>query len=137
MALFLPMLAAGGGKQTIRVQGLPNDAVLDPQSIAEQRVVARFQQKFPDIEVLPAEGLRIATMNPEATTIMMIAGGIAPDVIRMQFRSSDSFIRQGIAAPLDSFVAEAAAAGDDVLSRVPPRILPVIQKAAPEGGLRV
>lgn len=121
------------GAVTLRVQGLPNDAATDPTSMAEQRVVAAFRKAHPNINVEPAEGLKIATLNSEASTIMMIAGGIAPDVIRMNFRSSDTYIRQGIVTPLDPFLKEAKEAGADILASLPPQVLPVIRKSQSDG----
>ncbi len=136
--VFLLFGFAGSGyakkpKLVLKVQGLPNEASTDPVSIAEQRVVARFQQLHPEIEIQGAEGLRVENMNSEATTMMMIAGGVAPDLIRMNFRSSDTYIRQGIAAPLDELLQEAATNGDDILASVPPQIMPVLRKQGLDG----
>lgn len=126
-----PLASAGADKGpitvTLRVQGLPNDAATDPASIAEQKVVAAFLAAHPDIAVVPAEGLKITSLNSEASTILMIAGGIAPDVIRMNFRSSDTYIRQGIVTPLNEFLDLDPAP----LSIVPSQVLPVIQKSNP------
>ncbi len=139
--LLFALLLFGGGAPlrasepalVLKVQGLPNDSATDPASMAEQRVVSAFRQRHPGIEIRGAEGLRVENMNSEAMTMMMIAGGIAPDIIRMNFRSSDTYIRQGIAAPLDAFLKEAASAGDDILATVPPQILPVLRKSGPDG----
>jgi len=117
----------------LMVQGLPNEASTDPASVAEQQVVARFQQKHPGIQIQGSEGLRIQNMNVEATTMMMIAGGIAPDIIRMNLRSSDTYIQQGITAPLDSFIEEDREKGVDILGGVLPQFLPVVRKVGPEG----
>lgn len=103
----------------LRVQGLPSYASTLPADVAMQRIVAAFSAKYPDVQVIPAEGISIETLNAEATTIMMVAGGIAPDVIRMNFRSMDSFVQQGIVAPLDPFLAKDATSG-----RVSKSILP-------------
>jgi len=127
---------AEGEIVTIRVQGAPNAANTDPASIAEQKVVAAFREKYPNVRVVSAEGLKIQSMNPEATTIMMIAGGIAPDVIRMQFRSSDSFIQQGIVEPLDEYIARAPN-GKELLDKFNPKILPVIRRKGPDGQVHV
>ncbi len=129
LACCFAMLADASETVVLRVQGLPNDAAADPASLAEQNVVARFRELHPGIEVQPAEGLRLATLNSEASTIMMIAGGIAPDVIRMNFRSSDTYIRQGIAAPLGSFLSQEQDGGAAILAAIPPQILPVVCKS--------
>lgn len=75
----------------LRVQGLPSESATDPSAMAEQAVTTRFHGKFPGIRIQASDGLRIQNMNTEATTMMMIAGGIAPDMIKMNLRSSDTF----------------------------------------------
>lgn len=121
----------------LRVQGLPNEASTDPAAVAEQEVVARFREKFPGIQIQGAEGLRIQNVASEASTMMMIVGGIGPDVIRMNLRSSDTFIQQGIAAPLDPFLEADRAAGEDILAGILPQFLPVIRKPGPDGQIHV
>jgi ABC-type sugar transport system permease subunit/ABC-type glycerol-3-phosphate transport system substrate-binding protein len=118
---------------TLRVQGLPNAAATEPDAIANLRIVAAFQKKHPHIRLIPAEGLRIETLNAEASTIMMIAGGIAPDIIRMNFRSIDSFVRQGLVLPLTPFIERDRAAGDEVMENVLPQFQPVINRIGPNG----
>lgn len=117
----------------LRVQGLPNYASTLPADVAMQRIVSAFGQRHPDVEVIPAEGISIETLNPEATTIMMVAGGIAPDVIRMNFRSMDSFVRQGIIAPLDSFLAAEPDGGAALSEAILPQFKPVIFRSDRSG----
>ncbi len=133
--LLLLWLGAGTLRAEIvlRVQGLPNDASTDAAALAEQRVVAAFQQRHPGVRLVPAEGLRVQGLNTEAATIMMISGGIAPDVIRMQFRSSDSYIRQGLVASLNPYLAGEPEGGKAILGEIEPQILPVIQRRAESG----
>ena len=121
----------------LHIQGLPGDVATDPSSIAEQRVVAEFQKRHPGVGVRSAEGLNIQGMNKEASTMMMIAGGIAPDIIQMNLRSSDTYIQQGIAAPLDSFIEEERKNGTEILAGVLPQFIPVIRKPGPEGQTHV
>lgn len=120
-------------KIELRVQGLPNAAAVDPDSIAKVRLIEEFQRRFPNIELKPATGLQLETITPEATTIMMIAGGIAPDVIQISFRSVDTFVQQGMLLPLDKYIAEEKAKGDDIIGQVLPQIRPVIFRTGPDG----
>jgi len=120
-------------KIPLRVSGLPNPSLTTPSAIAAQRIVDRFLQLNPDVKLIPAEGLRIETLASEVTTIMMIAGDIAPDVLNMNFRSLDSFVSQGMVAPLDEFVAEAEAAGNDVRARILPQVKDVVNRPWPKG----
>jgi len=116
----------------LRVSFLPQPTSTEPEGIASQRIVAEFQARHPEVELVPAEGLKIETVTSEAKTIMMIVGGIAPDVFLMNFRSIDSFVRQGMVAPLDEFIAHDKANGRDVMARVLPQVVPVITREGPE-----
>jgi len=93
----------------------------------------RFLKLNPDIKVKSAEGIRIDTMASEVTTIMMIAGDIAPDVLNMNFRSMDTFVGQGMVAPLDEFMAKAKAAGNNVEDRILPQVRDVVYRPWPDG----
>ncbi len=122
---------------TIRVSGLPSPSDTSPLSVSQQRALARFLELNPNVRIESAEGIRIPTMAGEVTTIMMVAGDIAPDVFFLNFRSIDTFVRQGMVAPLDEFVARERAAGNDIMARIPPQIRDVIfrpwpDKAAPK-----
>lgn len=128
---------AGDSPVTIRVSGLPSPSDTSPLSVSQQRALARFLELNPNVRIESAEGIRIPTMAGEVTTIMMVAGDIAPDVFFLNFRSIDTFVRQGMVAPLDEFVARERAAGNDIMARIPPQIRDVIfrpwpDKAAPK-----
>ena len=114
---------------TLRVQGLPNPSANDPQSEAGRRVLAEFRRRHPDIILTPAEGLQIPNMVTESVTIMMVIGGIAPDVIRMNFRSMDSFVRHGVVAPLDTFIRDSP--DRTIWERVPAQIRRVLVRPSP------
>ncbi len=120
-------------KVKLRVSNLPNPSITEPVNLANCRAVNRFLQLNPDVELVPAEGLRLENMNPEVTTIMMIAGNIAPDVLVMKFRSIDSFVSKGMVAPLDANVAEAELAGFDPARRIPPYVRDVVYRSGPDG----
>lgn len=120
-------------KIQIRVSGVPNPSQTDPVSVGRQRALDLFLKLNPHIEVKPAEGIRIETLASEVTTIMMIAGDIAPDVFNMNFRSMDTFVGQGMVAPLDEFVARAKAEGNDVEGRILPQVRDVVFRPWPEG----
>lgn len=116
----------------LRVSSLPLPSSTEPDNIAKQRIVSEFQRRHPNVKLIPAEGLKVETVTAEANTIMMIAGGIAPDVLNMNFRSVDSFVRQGMVAPLDGLLADEKAKGNDLLARVLPQVLPVITREGPD-----
>jgi ABC-type sugar transport system permease subunit/ABC-type glycerol-3-phosphate transport system substrate-binding protein len=126
--LFLS-LEVRGEPVTLRVSGLPSSSSTDPASIAGQRVVEEFQKRHPSIQLIPAEGLRMETVTLEANTVMMIAAGIAPDVLQMNFRSIDTFVRQGMVAPMDEFLE---AEGTSRLESILPQIRPIITRSGPD-----
>ena len=64
----------------------------------------------------------------------MVVGGIAPDIITMNFRSTDSFVRKGIVMPLDSFLeSETSEASARILVRIPSQVSAVVNRTGPEG----
>lgn len=124
---------ANPAQTRIRVSGLPNFSSINPSDVARQRMLERFLEMNPDIAVEPAEGIRIESLASEVTTIMMVAGNIAPDVLVMNFRSLDTFVRQGMVAPLDRDAARAQAEGVDVSARILPQIRDVVHRPWPDG----
>ena len=64
-----------------------------------------FRKRHPEIILQPASGLKIEGLGSEIGPLMMIAGGIAPDVLNVNFRKVDSYVRQGFLYPLDEFIA--------------------------------
>jgi len=115
----------------LRVQWLPSPTSTTPQDVALQRMVAAFRKDFPHIVLETATGLNIETMTPEATTMMMVAGGIAPDVLKLNFRSLDSFLGQGMLAPLGEFMNGEK---EEILRQIPEQILPVVSRRADHDG---
>ena len=120
-------------KIRLRVSGLPKQGSIDPVVLGSCRVIERFLELNPDIELVPAEGISLPTVVDEASTIMMVAGGIAPDVMNMNFRSIDTFVRQGMIAPLDEYIAEEKARGVDVAATIPPQLRDVVYRPGPDG----
>jgi ABC-type sugar transport system permease subunit/ABC-type glycerol-3-phosphate transport system substrate-binding protein len=134
---LVPARASDSGqpaKATLRVSGLPSADSTDPVGVANLRILEHFLEANPHIQVQPAEGIRLENMVSEVTTVMMIAGGIAPDVIQMNFRSMDTFVSKGMIAPLDEFLErETPEEREAILARVPPQVVPVINRVGPFG----
>jgi ABC-type glycerol-3-phosphate transport system substrate-binding protein len=113
-SLLLPILAGLLGlsslraedKITLRVSGLGPTSTVSATGAAQARVLLEFKKQHPHIEILPAVGLNIEGLSDEIGPLMMVAGGIAPDVMSVNFRKIDSYVRQGILLPLDSFICE-------------------------------
>ncbi len=112
LLLILAVLVLAGtvlGKESVplRVEGLFSAETTQPSGLAEYRVLQEFKRRFPHVNVLPTEGLRIEGLGTEVTSLMMIAGGIAPDILSVNFRKIDSYVRQGFLYPLDEFISRA------------------------------
>lgn len=118
----------------LRVSGLPPANTTDPVGVAALNALKEFRRINPHIELISAEGIRLENMVSEVTTVMMVAGGIAPDVMQMNFRSTDTFVSKGMVAPLDEFLArETPEEREKILARIPPQVMPVVNRIGPGG----
>jgi multiple sugar transport system permease protein len=85
-------------------------------------------ERFTGIEVEGAE-----------VDLLAIAGGMAPDVLYINFRKSDNYIRNNFLHPLDlpedGYVA--AMTQQEIDFRINPKLWPVIQRKGPSGEKRV
>jgi len=122
----------------LRVSSLAPAGATEPAAVADLRVQQEFLRRNPGIELIAAEGIRIEGTVSEVTTVMMVTGGIAPDVINMNFRSTDSFVRKGIVAPLEPFLdAETPEERARILARIPSQVEPVVKRVGPGGGRQI
>ena len=121
----------------LRVSGLPSPDSTDPVGVANMRILNHFLQTHPHIRIQSAEGIRLENMVSEVTTVLMVVGGIAPDVIQMNFRSMDTFVSKGMIAPLDGFIdQEPPDNRKRLFARIPPQVMPVIDRVGPDGNRR-
>lgn len=140
----------------LTVCNLPEAGKTDVGTRADQAVVRGFQRRFaelmaPRIERSRAAGgygipagrsVEVELHRPTGIEVkgvegalLAIAGGVAPDVLYVNFRQSDTYIRQGFLHPLDRPEDGYAAAvpADEWRGRVHPLIEPVIRRAGPGG----
>ncbi len=148
----------GGTRLTLKIFDLPDPAKVDPFSRAEAAVVRAFRERFPELvrerwaarwAADPAryglhdwsrvevdlEKLTGITVRGVEADLMAIAGGLAPDVLYVNFRKSDDYIRQGFLHPLDrpeDGYAAALPAGERD-RRLPDAIRPVVVRGGPGG----
>ncbi|MEO6847448.1 MAG: extracellular solute-binding protein [Chthoniobacterales bacterium] len=116
------------GKVILRVYGLPS-----LQSVESQPIKV-FRKLHPEIDLRSAAGLKVEGVGEEVGPLMMIAGGIAPDVLYINFRKIDSYVRQGLLSPLDDFVKDAKAKDPNFFkNRVLPQMEPVINRYGLDG----
>lgn len=107
--ILLLMYALGLAAKTkpviLKVFELPDPRHTDANSKANMAVVQAFREKYPHIELRAFSGIRIEGMEMDSGPLLAIAGGVAPDVIYVNFRQSDTYIQNNLLYPLDEFLA--------------------------------
>ena len=116
--LILKVGGAGGFK-------LPDKNATDPNSRANRAIVDAFEKSHPNIRLESAQGLQIGGPGAESNLLLAFAGGTAPDVVYVNFRSSASYIQQGFLIPLDDYLKNDPA----VLAHIQPTLLPILKDA--------
>jgi len=161
-ALLLPLPASATGwvERTpdaltvhLTLFDLPDPARTDPATRAELAVQREYLRLVPgrlaaraaargtplpaDAPPLRVQLHRFSGIQVEGveSTLLAIAGNVAPDVLYVNFRQSQTYIDQGFLAPLDD-PADAwfsAFPPSEVARRVPPAIDPVVRRPGPDG----
>ena len=103
---LLAPLTAARVPVVLKVFELPDPRATDANSKANAAVVQAFRQKYPHIELRAFSGIRIENMDLDAGPLMAIAGGVAPDILYVNFRQSDTYIQNNFLWPLDEFIAK-------------------------------
>lgn len=87
------------------------------------------------IELHPFTGITIAGQGMDSKILMAIAGGMAPDIMYVNFRQSDTYIQQGFLYPLDKPEDKyfAAMGEEERRFRINEKIWPVIRRKGPDG----
>src|ERR1051325_9280201 len=85
--------------------GLPRKDATDPFSQANRAVVEAFEHKHPEIKLEVVNGLEVSGPANESGLLMAMAGGMAPDVMYVNFRQLENYVNQGFLYPLDEFLA--------------------------------
>ncbi len=157
--------AAGWVEQTpsnvvlnLTLFNLPDPSRTDPSTRAELAVQREFLRVAPDLlrarqAAAPGRygGLDLARLDLRLhrfsgiqvegveSTLLAIAGNVAPDVLYVNFRQSDTYIQQGFLHPMD--LPEdgyfSALAPEEVARRLHPKIEPVVRRKGPDGAPHV
>ena len=85
-----------------------------------------------EVELHRATGIAVEGVESD---LMAIAGGMAPDVLYVQFRKSDNYIRNGFLYPLDKPEDGyfASMTPEEKTLRIHPNVWPVIDRKGPDG----
>lgn len=90
-----------------------------------------------EVELHPYSGIKIEGLGDRIGmgNLLSIAGGVAPDVMYVNFRQSGTYIREGFLYPLDKpedgYLT--AMSSDALRFRIHPKIEPVIRRTGPDG----
>lgn len=146
----------------IRSDVLPDPANPSTFAQAEAAAVQEFKRRFPrifaeryrdrykanpqkyghhnwddvSIEIDRFSGLKVAGAEVD---LLAIAGGMAPDVLYLNFRKSDSYIQNNFLYPLDrpedGYLS--ALSDDELAFRIHPKLWPVLKRKGPGGATHV
>lgn len=112
----------------------------DTGTRANAEAVKGFKQSFPtlfaekygienaEVRIEKFSGIKIEGIESD---LLAIAGKMAPDVIYLNFRKSDTYIQQGFLYPLTEYAESMTE--DERAFRVHPKIWPVIDRKGPGG----
>jgi ABC-type sugar transport system permease subunit/ABC-type glycerol-3-phosphate transport system substrate-binding protein len=110
--VILQIVAHPAASQTIVVHvggsldwKIPDKNAVDPRGRADRAIVDAFEKEYPNIRLENSDGLQLGGPAAESNLLMAFAGGTAPDVVYVNFRSMDNYIDQGFLQPLNGYVA--------------------------------
>src|SRR5690606_9274345 len=93
----------------LRASGVPAGFTIGPAGDGDRRVIDTFRKKYPYIEPIATTGLNLpGSKSMDMVPFMQIAGDIAPDVMYVNFRQSETYISMKLLYPLDKYVEEMA-----------------------------
>lgn len=147
MSLFLPLKAGAAGSAakadngeiiTLKIANLPSrDRAVTPDAKATLAIADAFREAHPNVRLVPFEGLVIEGMAAmDSGPLMAMAGGIAPEVLYVNFRISETYISQGFLYPLDKYVEKWLQEEPEVLKTelIPPQVWAVMKRKGPNTG---
>jgi multiple sugar transport system permease protein len=138
----------------VKVSRLPDPTRIDPASRAAFAAMKAFRRSFPDIfrerymqkyeqhpelyghhnwsnvtiQLEQFTGIRVEGVESD---LLAIAGGMAPDVLYVNFRKSDNYIMNNFLYPLDDYFATLNE--EEIENRINPKLWPVIRRKGPNG----
>ncbi len=146
----------------LKVDGLPDPTNSDIYMRAESAGVQAFVKEFPkifakkyaerykadpkkygkynwdkvEVRLSPFSGITVEGVEND---LLAIAGKMAPDVLYINFRKSDNYIRNGFLYPLDEYIAALTPQEKTAIDteRVHPRIWDVIRRKGADGKVHI
>jgi multiple sugar transport system permease protein len=140
----------------VKVYQLPDPSNPDTVTRADVEVVKQFRKDFPkifaekykakykanpkkygnynwdkvEIQLDQFSGIQVEGVEND---LLAIAGGMAPDILYINFRKSDNYIRNGFLYPLDEYFKTLSK--KEIEWRINPKIIPVCRRKGPKGQL--
>lgn len=145
VSLLIPLLAPAlwaadtrtpEGQIVLKVDYLPTrDRAVSPDDKTRLAIADAFMEKHPNVKLIPFQPMAIEGMSSmDSGPLMAMAGGVAPEVMYVNFRISETYISQGFLHPLDEYVAQWEK--DEPGARaalIPQQVLDVIKRKGPDG----
>ena len=104
-----PRPSAQGPIINLRAYGVPSGYGSGPIEEGKRAVIEMFRERFPDINPIGTTGLNLpGGRHHDILPFMQIAGDIAPDVMYVNFRQSQTYISMGLLYPLDEYIEKLA-----------------------------
>lgn len=146
---------------TVVSWSMPDSTRTDTNTRAQVAVVKEFVKRYPQIvqekyraryeadpekygefdwssvavELVPRSGIQVEGTGQDAGPLMAIAGGVAPDIMYVNFRQSDTYIQEGFLYPLDK-AEDGYFAGMSEEERsfiYHEKVMPVVKRKGPGG----
>ncbi len=142
----------------VTVFGLPDPSNTDTFNRGEVAAVRAFQERFPamfaeryrekykanpakygnhnwdkvEVELQQFSGIKVEGVEND---LLAIAGGMAPDVLYLNFRRSDNYIQNRFLYPLDKPEDNylTSMTQEEIDFRIHPKLMPVIHRKGPDG----
>jgi len=113
--LLLILLCAGfapthaqDAPMVLRAAGVPDGNSFGPAGESLLRTIAAFESRHPDVSLRPATGISIPGHTMDLLPLMQIAGDVSPDVLYVNFRQSETYIRNKFLYPVDVYLESKA-----------------------------
>ena len=102
--------ADDGRRMVLRAYGVPTEFGLTPADEINRRIVDAFRARHPDVDPVSTMGLKMpgGTKTEDMVPFMQIVGDIAPDVMYVNFKQSQTYIDMKLLYPLDRYVEQLA-----------------------------
>src|SRR5689334_4548099 len=102
LALFLGVTAAparASQKVTLTLFSVPRRDLRNVDDQADLAIMNRFLELHPEVDLGGFQGVAAPGISGDSKYLLALAGGVAPDVMYVNFRQSDSYISNGFLYP--------------------------------------